>query len=99
MSESKHKAVYVIVENNRLQKPLFRRIGTAFVNKDQSLNVVLEALPMKVGCIFANPGLMRIKVLGHEENSPCLRRFNGATSAVRVDRRRPDPKSEKTCLD
>ena len=47
MSESKHKAVYVIVENNRLQKPLFRRIGTAFVNKDQSLNVVLEALPIE----------------------------------------------------
>ena len=47
MSESKHKAVYVIVESDRLEKPLFRRIGTAFVNKDQSLNVILEALPVE----------------------------------------------------
>ena len=47
MSESKYKAVYVIVENDRLEKPLFRRIGTAFVNKDQSLNVILEALPIE----------------------------------------------------
>ena len=47
MSQSKHKAVYVIVENDRLEKPLFRRIGTAFVNKDQSLNVILEALPIE----------------------------------------------------
>lgn len=47
MSQSKHKAVYVIVENERLEKPLFRRIGTAFVNKDQSLNVILEALPIE----------------------------------------------------
>ncbi len=46
MSQSKHKAVYVIVENDRLEKPLFRRVGTAFVNKDQSLNVILEALPI-----------------------------------------------------
>ena len=47
MSQSKHKAVYVIVENDRLEKPLFRRVGTAFVNKDQSLNVILEALPIE----------------------------------------------------
>tara|TARA_Y100000589_G_scaffold133858_1_gene127855 strand:+ start:464 stop:691 length:228 start_codon:yes stop_codon:yes gene_type:complete len=47
MSQSKHKAVYVIVENERLEKPLFRRVGTAFVNKDQSLNVILEALPIE----------------------------------------------------
>ena len=47
MEESKHKAVYVIIENERLEKPLFRRIGTAFVNKDQSLNVILEALPIE----------------------------------------------------
>ena len=47
MSQGKHKAVYVIIENNRLEKPLFRRIGTAFVNKDQSLNVILEALPIE----------------------------------------------------
>ncbi|MBT6177241.1 MAG: hypothetical protein HOI23_08325 [Deltaproteobacteria bacterium] len=47
MEANKHKAVYVIIENERLEKPLFRRIGTAFVNKDQSLNVILEALPIE----------------------------------------------------
>ena len=47
MEDTKHKAVYVIIENKRLERPLFRRIGTAFVNKDQSLNVILEALPLE----------------------------------------------------
>ena len=40
------KAVYVIIENERLEKPFFRRVGTAFVNKDDSLNVHLDALPL-----------------------------------------------------
>lgn len=46
MDHGTHKAVYVIIENERLEKPLFKRIGTAFVNKDDSLNVFLDALPI-----------------------------------------------------
>ena len=42
----KIKAVFTIIEAENLQKPLFRRIGTAFVNRDGSLNVFLDAFPV-----------------------------------------------------
>ena len=42
----KMKAVFTIIESDKLEKPIFRRIGTAFVNRDSSLNVFLDALPI-----------------------------------------------------
>ncbi len=39
------KAVYTIVERTGMDKKLWIRIGTAFVNRDQSLNVRLDASP------------------------------------------------------
>ena len=42
----KMKAVFTIVESDKLEKPLFRRIGTGFVNRDGSLNLFLDALPI-----------------------------------------------------
>ena len=42
----KMKAVFTIVEDEKLERPLFRRIGTCFVNRDDSLNVFLDALPV-----------------------------------------------------
>ncbi|MEO1481298.1 MAG: hypothetical protein AAFU77_04280 [Myxococcota bacterium] len=39
------KAVYVIVEGEHLEKAIWRRIGSCFVNRDESLNVVLDAIP------------------------------------------------------
>ncbi len=44
--ETKLKAVYTIVEGEKLDRPLFRRIGTGFVNRDASLSIVLDALPV-----------------------------------------------------
>ena len=44
--ETKMKAVFTIVEGDKLKKALFRRIGTGFVNRDASLNVFLDALPV-----------------------------------------------------
>jgi hypothetical protein len=45
--ESKRpKGVYTIVRRPGLQKPLWLRIGAAFVNHDQSLNLKLDALPV-----------------------------------------------------
>ena len=44
--DTKLKAVYTIIEGEKLDKPLFRRIGTAFVNRDASLNIILDALPV-----------------------------------------------------
>ena len=40
--------VYTIVEanGNGLKKDLWLRIGSAFINKDGSINVKLNALPM-----------------------------------------------------
>lgn len=46
MSEHKPKAVYQIIENEKLAKPIWRRIGTAFVNRDQSLHVIMESVPL-----------------------------------------------------
>src|SRR5258708_39672456 len=39
------KAVYTIVERPGLEKKLWIRIGTAFINRDQSINVRLDATP------------------------------------------------------
>ncbi|MDP7040327.1 MAG: hypothetical protein QGI45_14300 [Myxococcota bacterium] len=40
------KEVFTNIEDEKLDKPLFRRIGTGFVNRDESLNVILDALPV-----------------------------------------------------
>lgn len=40
------KDVFVITEKNGEEKNRWTRIGVAFVNKDQSLNVVLDAVPI-----------------------------------------------------
>lgn len=40
------KEVFTIIEDDNLERPIFRRIGTAFVNRDDSLNVLLDALPV-----------------------------------------------------
>jgi hypothetical protein len=39
------KAVYTIVQRPGMEKRLWVRIGTAFVNRDYSLNVKLDASP------------------------------------------------------
>lgn len=46
MENEKMKAVYTIVERGEGKKPIWLRIGTAWVNRDQSLNVKLDALPV-----------------------------------------------------
>lgn len=43
---AKLKDVYVISERGDDEKAYWQRIGIAFVNKDDSLNVVLDALPI-----------------------------------------------------
>lgn len=44
--DAKLKAVYTPVGGEKLDKPSLRRIGTGFVNRDASLDIVLEALPV-----------------------------------------------------
>jgi hypothetical protein len=47
MAESKMKAVYQIIEVQKEGvKPIWRRIGTAFVNRDESLSVMLDCVPL-----------------------------------------------------
>ena len=46
MKDTKPKGVFTIIEANHVERPIFRRIGTAFVNQDQSLNVLLDAAPI-----------------------------------------------------
>ena len=45
--DTKMKAVFTIVESDKLDKPLFRRIGTGFVNRDASLNVFLDVFRIR----------------------------------------------------
>ena len=45
MDSSKMKIVYVITD--RGEKKFWNRIGVAFVNRDGSINVKLEAVPVK----------------------------------------------------
>ena len=40
------KAVYTVVEGTAPDRPLLRRIGTGFVNRDASLSIVLDTLPV-----------------------------------------------------
>ena len=44
--DRKPKGVFTIIEADNVERPIFRRIGTAFVNQDHSLNVLLDASPI-----------------------------------------------------
>ena len=55
MSDKQFKEVFTIIENEKLDKPIFRRIGTAFVNKDGSMNVLLDALPVNASMHIRDP--------------------------------------------
>jgi hypothetical protein len=44
-SEKKHKTVYTIVQRDGMLKKQWVKIGVAFINHDQSLNVLLDAVP------------------------------------------------------
>lgn len=44
-TSSKRLAVYNI-KQTEAKKPFFKNIGVAFVNKDGSINVILDSLPL-----------------------------------------------------
>ena len=44
-TKSKRRAVYTIIENGE-GKSFWRLVGSAFVNRDDSLTVLLDALPV-----------------------------------------------------
>jgi hypothetical protein len=44
-NQGRMKGVWSIVENDRMERPIWIRLGTAFVNRDNSLNVYLDAMP------------------------------------------------------
>lgn len=46
MSDKKPKGVFVIIEREGREKSYWMRVGTAFVNRDDSLNLFLDALPV-----------------------------------------------------
>jgi hypothetical protein len=43
---TKLKDVFVITEREDQDKAVWSKIGIAFVNKDESLNVILDAVPV-----------------------------------------------------
>lgn len=48
MAASKLKIAYHIKKEEGREKPFFNRVGKAFLNKDGSLNLILEYLPLPV---------------------------------------------------
>lgn len=48
MAKSALKIAYHIKKEEGRDKPFFNRIGRAFVNKDQSINLLLDYLPLPV---------------------------------------------------
>jgi hypothetical protein len=44
--EKTRRAVYVITEKPGLKKAIWTKIGVAWLNRDQSWNVMLDALPL-----------------------------------------------------
>lgn len=44
--ETRIQAVYVVIEGEHLEKPIYRRVGTGFVNRDQSMTILLDAVPL-----------------------------------------------------
>ena len=67
MPEASRKAVYAVIENDNLERPLFRRIGTAFVNRDDSLNILLDAVPLCGRLHVRNPEPRRNVVQPRED--------------------------------
>jgi hypothetical protein len=45
-SPSKRLAVYTIIDKPGIEKSIWTRIGSAWINRDQSINILLEALPV-----------------------------------------------------
>jgi hypothetical protein len=43
----KRLAAYVIIERKGYDKPFWNRIGSAFFNRDGSINVLLDSLPLQ----------------------------------------------------
>lgn len=47
MTDARVKAVYQIIDVQKEgAKPIWRRIGTAFVNRDASLSLMLDCVPL-----------------------------------------------------
>ncbi|HMR05273.1 MAG TPA: hypothetical protein PKA88_05835 [Polyangiaceae bacterium] len=78
MKDSKVKIVYVI--NERDGRNYWNRVGVAFVNRDGSLNVKLDAIPVN--------GEMQIRDYVPREDSasssPSARRSNGESAYVEL---------------
>lgn len=47
MTQKTMKAVFAVIDDDKLEKSIFRRVGNAFVNRDDSLTVLLDAFPAR----------------------------------------------------
>ena len=74
MEQTKFKVAYVITERN--DKTYWNRIGVAFVNKDGSINVKLDALPTG-GTLQIRDYEPREEFDSNGGNRPRLRAVNG----------------------
>lgn len=59
MSSQKPKAVFTIIESEKLEKPIWRRIGSAFVNY-RSGNCDRHHLPLRVERVLMAVAIRRV---------------------------------------
>jgi hypothetical protein len=84
MDANKMKIVYTITE--RGEKSYWTRIGVAYVNRDGSLNVKLEAMPVN-GTMQVRDWTPREDHVGPDDR---LRRGNGAQGSAPLADELPD---------
>tara|TARA_Y100001934_G_scaffold204633_1_gene241958 strand:+ start:93 stop:329 length:237 start_codon:yes stop_codon:yes gene_type:complete len=76
--ECTKKSVYTIVHADTLKRPLYRRIGVAFVNADQSLSVLLDAFPINGRLHIKNEAPKKEHFESMDSSAPSLMERQGA---------------------
>ncbi len=60
------KDVYAITDRQESEKSVWSKIGIAFINKDNSLNVVLDAIPFNGKLHIRDRAVPKNKEVTHE---------------------------------
>jgi hypothetical protein len=68
-SGKKKRVVYQIIEKPGREKAVWMKLGVAYVNQDQSINVYLDAIPY-AGKLQIREEELRPHTVGHEERKP-----------------------------
>jgi len=74
--EVRRLAVYNIIERRGMKKSLWSRIGSAFINRDGSINVFLDSFPVD--------GKLQVREI-RDEDRPATERASVAASPAPIE--------------